>query len=106
MATLKFKVRLKYLQLTKPSDDSSRYAPYVSCDGWRSRSRFGEFGVKKTVSALNRISTEDIRSFCGTQEFVANAPLNLIYVANFSRLGKRKDELGSKIGHSIILFSD
>ena len=41
---------------------------------------------------LIQISTEDIRSFCGSQEFVAKAPLNLIYVANFSRLGKRDDE--------------
>lgn len=41
---------------------------------------------------LIQISTEDIRSFCGSQGFVATAPLNLIYVANFSRLGNRKDE--------------
>lgn len=41
---------------------------------------------------LVQTSTEDIRSFCGTQSFVAKAPLNLIYVADFSRLGIREDE--------------
>ncbi|MCG8635302.1 MAG: SagB/ThcOx family dehydrogenase [Desulfobacterales bacterium] len=38
------------------------------------------------------ISSDDIRHFCGTQKFVAKAPLNLIYVADFSRLGNRKEE--------------
>ena len=37
-------------------------------------------------------STEDIRGFCGTQGFVARAPLNLVYVANFSRLGDRQED--------------
>lgn len=41
---------------------------------------------------LARISDEDIRTFCGSQKFVAKAPLNLIYVADFSRLGKRAAE--------------
>ena len=41
---------------------------------------------------LVQLDTEDIRSFCGTQGFVANAPLNLIYVANFSKLGDREDD--------------
>ena len=41
---------------------------------------------------LVELSTKDIRSFCGTQGFVANAPLNLIYVANFSKLGDMEDD--------------
>ena len=41
---------------------------------------------------LVQLSTEDIRSFCGTQGYVADAPLNLIYVANFSKFGDIKDE--------------
>ena len=35
---------------------------------------------------------EDIRSLCGTQGSVAKAPLNLIYVADFSKLGDREDD--------------
>jgi SagB-type dehydrogenase family enzyme len=41
---------------------------------------------------LVRLSGEDIRSLCGTQEYVAHAPLNLIYVANFSKFGDMQDE--------------
>ena len=41
---------------------------------------------------LVQLKNEDIRSFCGKQRFVANAPLNLIYVADFSRLGDREDD--------------
>jgi len=41
---------------------------------------------------LVQLSTEDIRSLCGTQGYVANAPLNLIYVANFSKFGDMEDE--------------
>lgn len=40
---------------------------------------------------LIELSTEDIRPFCGKQDFVADAPLNLIYVADFSKLGNRDD---------------
>ena len=35
---------------------------------------------------------EDIRSYCGIQSFVSKAPLNLIYVANFSKLGNQEEE--------------
>jgi nitroreductase len=41
---------------------------------------------------LVELSTEDIRSLCGTQGYVAHAPLNLIYVANFSKFGDMEDE--------------
>ena len=41
---------------------------------------------------LVQLSTEDIRSLCGIQGFVAHAPLNLIYVADFSKLGDREDD--------------
>lgn len=44
------------------------------------------------VHQLVELSREDIRSFCGTQGFVANAPLNLIYVANLSKLGDMEDD--------------
>jgi SagB-type dehydrogenase family enzyme len=41
---------------------------------------------------LVQLSTEDIRNLCGTQGFVADAPLNLIYVADFSKFGDREDD--------------
>lgn len=52
----------------------------------------GSFLYDANFHQLVQISTEDIRPFCGTQSFVANAALNLIYVANFSRLGTLKEE--------------
>lgn len=36
---------------------------------------------------LVQLSAKDIRSFCGIQGFVANAPVNLVYVADFSKMG-------------------
>jgi len=35
---------------------------------------------------LVQVSADDIRSFCGIQGFVANAPVNLVYVADFSKM--------------------
>jgi len=45
-------------------------------------------GVYKYIPkghSLEKISAEDIRSSCGNQDFVATAPLNLIYVADLAR---------------------
>ena len=41
---------------------------------------------------LVQISGEDIRGLCGIQTFVSTAPANLIYVADFSRLGNRGED--------------
>ena len=41
---------------------------------------------------LVQLGTEDIRNICGTQAYVAKAPINLIYVANYSRLGHRSND--------------
>lgn len=38
---------------------------------------------------LENISVEDIRSSCGNQDFVATAPLNLIYVADLARTDQK-----------------
>jgi len=38
---------------------------------------------------LEVVSVEDFRRFCGKQEFVATAPLNLIYVADLSRTDEK-----------------
>ena len=45
-----------------------------------------------TFHQLVQLKKDDIRSFCGKQGFVANAALNLIYVADFSKLGDRNDD--------------
>jgi nitroreductase len=36
--------------------------------------------------------SEDIRALTGRQPFVKEAPLNLVYVADFSRMGKATNE--------------
>jgi nitroreductase len=51
---------------------------------------------------LKQIHNRDIRSLCGTQDFVATAPLNLIYVADLGKLGKNE---GDEITESDLLSS-
>jgi SagB-type dehydrogenase family enzyme len=41
---------------------------------------------------LNPVLSEDIRALTGRQPFVKEAPLNLVYVADFSRMGKATNE--------------
>jgi len=41
---------------------------------------------------LKPVLTEDIRAMTGLQPFVKDVPLNLIYVADFSRMGSATDE--------------
>ena len=40
--------------------------------------------------ALKPVLAEDIRALTGRQPFVQEAPVNLVYVADFSRMGKAK----------------
>jgi SagB-type dehydrogenase family enzyme len=42
--------------------------------------------------ALDLVVKEDIRALAGRQSFVADAPINLIYVADFSRTGASSNE--------------
>jgi Nitroreductase family. len=51
---------------------------------------------------LKQIHNRDIRSLCGTQDFVATAPLNLVYVADMGKLGKKE---GDEIKDSDLLWS-
>ena len=51
---------------------------------------------------LKQIHNRDIREFCGTQDFVATAPLNLVYVADMGKLGKKE---GDEIKDSDLLSS-
>jgi len=44
------------------------------------------------LNILRQISDKDIRNLCGTQDFVAEAALNLVYVADMAKLGKKEDD--------------
>ncbi|MCX6303090.1 MAG: SagB/ThcOx family dehydrogenase [Bacteroidia bacterium] len=41
---------------------------------------------------LKQIHNRDIRALCGTQDFVGTAPLNLIYVADMAKFGKKEGD--------------
>jgi SagB-type dehydrogenase family enzyme len=41
---------------------------------------------------LNQIARGDYRDLCGGQDFVKTAPLNIVYVADFSRIKKMNNE--------------
>jgi nitroreductase len=51
---------------------------------------------------LKQINNKDIRKSCGTQAFVAEAPVNLVYVADMGKLGKKE---GDEITDSNLLSS-
>lgn len=44
------------------------------------------------ANILKQIHNRDIRNLCGTQSFVGEAPLNLIFVADLSRCGKKEGD--------------
>jgi len=44
------------------------------------------------TNSLKQILAQDIRAMTGTQSYVKEAPVNLVYVADFSRMGKTTDE--------------
>jgi SagB-type dehydrogenase family enzyme len=44
-------------------------------------------------NSLKQIHNRDIRKLCGTQDFVGEAPLNLIYVADMGKLGKKEGDV-------------
>jgi SagB-type dehydrogenase family enzyme len=45
-----------------------------------------------TENMLQPVLAEDIRSLTGLQSFVKDAPVNLIFVADYSRMGKANEE--------------
>ena len=53
-------------------------------------------------NSLKQIHNRDIRQLTGTQDFVATAPVNLIYVADMAKLGKKE---GDQITDSNLLSS-
>jgi SagB-type dehydrogenase family enzyme len=44
------------------------------------------------TNTLEPVLAKDIRALTGTQSFVSKAPINLIFVADFDRMGKASDE--------------
>jgi len=59
----------------------------------------GVFIYRAAENALERISTQDLRKLTGSQDFVATAPLNLLYVADMAKLnGASSDEAALYIG--------
>jgi nitroreductase len=51
--------------------------------------------------ALKMIQAKDIRALTGTQDFVGNAPVNLIYVSDFTRMDSDTSQEDRKIAASI-----
>jgi SagB-type dehydrogenase family enzyme len=47
----------------------------------------GAFRYDARSHSLVRVAAGDLRALTGAQDFVAKAPLNLVYVANFGRMG-------------------
>jgi SagB-type dehydrogenase family enzyme len=52
----------------------------------------GVYLYDATLSQLKPIVSGDFRSSAGTQEFVANAPVNLVYVSDYSRMKDAKED--------------
>lgn len=52
----------------------------------------GLFLYDAKTQTLNPVLAEDVRAMTGTQAYVKEAPVNLVYVADFSRMGKATDE--------------
>ena len=48
------------------------------------------YGAKE--HALAPVLAQDIRALTGTQDFVKDAPVNLVFVADFAKMGKGPDE--------------
>jgi SagB-type dehydrogenase family enzyme len=52
---------------------------------------FGLYLYDPDTHVLNPVAEGDIRAKTGRQEFVAQAPLNLVYVADYARMGSIKE---------------
>jgi SagB-type dehydrogenase family enzyme len=52
----------------------------------------GLYVYDAATHTLKQIHNRDIRALTGTQEFVGKAPLNLVYVADLAKLGKKEGD--------------
>ncbi len=64
--------------------------------------RSGLYLYDAVNNSLKQIHNRDIRKITGTQDFVGNAPVNLLYVADMAKLGKKE---GDQITDSDLLSS-
>ncbi|WP_372528170.1 nitroreductase family protein [Piscinibacter sp.] len=77
-------------------DSGGRTAP--SAHNWQEIEVFavlpeGAYRYEPATHRLLLVKTDDLRGATGTQDFVATAPLNLVYVADFARMHEaRADE--------------
>mgnify|MGYP003816852187 CR=1 FL=1 len=62
----------------------------------------GLYLYEASAHKLIQINNKDIRELTGTQDFVATAPLNLIYVADMAKLNRRE---GDTINDADLLWS-
>jgi SagB-type dehydrogenase family enzyme len=51
---------------------------------------YGLYLYDAKAHSLKPVLAQDIRALTGSQSFVQEAPINLVYVADFSRMGERK----------------
>jgi SagB-type dehydrogenase family enzyme len=70
-------------------DSNRRTAP--SCRNWQEIDIYavlpeGAFRYDPKPHALTRASSEDLRKMTGKQDFVATAPLNLVYIADAAKM--------------------
>ena len=54
------------------------------------------------ANILKQINNKDLRKLCGSQDFVADAPINIVYVADMAKLNKKE---GDEIKDSDLLQS-
>jgi SagB-type dehydrogenase family enzyme len=52
----------------------------------------GTYVYDAKANNLNPVQSGDLRAFCGTQDFVKSAPLNLVYIADFSKVGGANED--------------
>ena len=62
----------------------------------------GLYLYEAELNKLKQIHNRDIRKLTGTQDFVANAPVNLVFVADLAKRGKKE---GDTISDSDLLSS-
>ena len=76
-------------------DTEKRTAP--SASNWQEIDIYvatadGLYLYEETSNSLKLITSDDIRALTGRQDFVKEAPVNLVYVADFSRIGSTPKE--------------
>ena len=54
--------------------------------------KMGAYVYDAVANKLDPVLAEDIRKLGGTQDFVTNAPVTLVFVANLSKMGNGSDE--------------